>query len=71
MFINNIENSLDKIIEYLYKKDEKFFAIVDDIKIPTQRNPSDGFCLIVETIISQQLSNKASEAIFNRFLQSF
>lgn len=59
---------LTEILDYLCKKDSNFHLIAVEINLPSSRNLSDGFSLLVETIISQQLSNKAAETIFERFL---
>lgn len=68
MSIKTQKVSLNSIISYLCERDEKFVSIVDTVSLPSARDLDDGFSLLVETIISQQLSNKAAETIYNRFL---
>lgn len=69
MSLEKTTKPLTEIIEYLCHRDGKFRFIADEINLPSSRNLSDGFTLLVETIISQQLSNKAAETIFERFLE--
>lgn len=68
MSVETSQATLTEILDYLCKKDSKFHLIADEVNLPSSRNLSDGFSLLVETIISQQLSNKAAETIFGRFL---
>ena len=68
MSIKTQKVSLNSIISHLCERDEKFVSIVDTVNLPSARNLDDGFSLLVETIISQQLSKKAAETIYNRFL---
>jgi len=69
MSLETTTKQLNEIIEFLCRRDGKFRLIADEINLPCSRNLSDGFTLLVETIISQQLSNKAAETIFERFLE--
>ncbi len=63
-------NELKLIFDYLAHKDEILSNYFDYIELPKTKKMSLGFSLLVKTIISQQLSGKAAEMIFERFLIS-
>jgi len=58
---------LEKIFKYLSEKDENLIPLFQKIKFPKERNLEDGFSVLVEIIISQQLSGKAADTIISRF----
>ncbi|MDC3087451.1 hypothetical protein OA343_02890 [Paracoccaceae bacterium] len=65
---NTQSAQLNEILNYLCERDEKIHSIVDTVTLPVARDINEGFSLLVKTIVSQQLSSKAAETIFQRFL---
>ena len=65
-------DELKQIVNYLSDQDETLAKYVasefKDIEIPTTKKFICGFSLLVKIIISQQLSGKAAETIFLRFV---
>jgi 3-methyladenine DNA glycosylase/8-oxoguanine DNA glycosylase len=56
-----------KETEYLIIKDKKLGAAINKIgKIHRKTNP-DTFAALISSIVSQQISNKAAETVWNRF----
>ncbi len=58
-----------KEIEYLKKKDKKLSAAIDKIGLIKRKITPDPFEALVSSIISQQISNKAAETVWNRFCE--
>lgn len=58
-----------KFLNHLKKNDPIFAAVIKDIKLSERKKlpPSKYFEALVESIVSQQLSVKASDTIFKRF----
>lgn len=57
----------EKEIEYLKKKDKKLAAAIDRIGIINRELTPDSFEALVSSIVSQQISKKAAETVWNRF----
>lgn len=57
-----------KEIEYLKKKDKKLSAAIDSIGIIEREIIPDTFIALISSIISQQISNKAYNTVWNRLL---
>lgn len=57
----------DKEIEYLKKKDKKLGAAIEKIGIIERKITPDPFEALVSSIVSQQISSKAAETVWNRF----
>lgn len=57
-----------KEIEYLKKKDKKLGAAIDRIGIIEREITPDPFTAILSSVVSQQISSKAAETVWNRFL---
>ncbi len=57
----------DKEIEYLKKKDKKLGAAIEKIGIIERKITPDPFKALVSSIVSQQISSKAAETVWNRF----
>ncbi|WP_017414968.1 DNA-3-methyladenine glycosylase family protein [Clostridium tunisiense] len=56
-----------KEIEYLKKKDKKLGAAIEKIGIIERKINPDPFKALVSSIVSQQISTKAAETVWNRF----
>jgi len=56
-----------KEIEFLKKKDKKLAAAIDRIGIIKRELTLDPFEALVASIVSQQISKKAAETVWNRF----
>ena len=65
-------NELKQIVNYLSDRDKILAKYVTsgfkDVELPTTKKFICGFSLLVKIIISQQLSGKAAETIFLRFM---
>jgi len=57
----------DKEVEYLKKKDKKLAAAIDRIGMIKRELTPDPFEALVVSIVSQQISKKAAETVWNRF----
>lgn len=57
-----------KEIEYLKKKDKKLGAAIDRIGTIEREITPDPFTAILSSVVSQQISSKAAETVWNRFL---
>lgn len=57
--------------KYLQKVDPVLGEVIKQINLPDRKRSSNHFRSLVESIVSQQLSVKASDTIFKRFLQLF
>lgn len=57
----------EKEIEYLKKKDKRLSRAIDRIGIIKRVITQEPFEALVSSIISQQISNKAAETVWNRF----
>lgn len=55
-----------KEIEFLKKKDKKLGAAIDKIGMLYRETTPDPFEALVSSIVSQQISNKAAETVWNR-----
>lgn len=61
----------EKEIEYLKRKDRKLAAVIDQLGHPQRRVIPDLFQAIVNSILGQQVSTKAADTIWDRFLAMF
>ncbi|HOE57036.1 MAG TPA: DNA-3-methyladenine glycosylase 2 family protein [Bacillota bacterium] len=57
-----------KEIDYLKGKDKKLGAAIDRIGIINRRIIPDPFTALVSSIVSQQISSKAADTVWNRLL---
>jgi len=57
----------EKEIEFLKKKDKKLAAAIDRIGMIKRELTPDPFEALVVSIVSQQISKKAAETVWNRF----
>ncbi len=57
-----------KEIDYLSKRDKKLGAAIDSIGMIQREIIPDAFVALISSIVSQQISNKAAETVWNRFL---
>jgi len=57
----------EKEIEYLKKKDKKLAAAIDRIGLIKRELTTDPFEALIASIVSQQISKKAAETVWNRF----
>lgn len=62
---------MEEALKHFKKVDPDLYKIALQIKLADQSKPDDYFVDLVESIISQQLSIKASDTIFNRFKKLF
>ncbi|AET66766.1 HhH-GPD superfamily base excision DNA repair protein [Desulfosporosinus orientis DSM 765] len=58
----------DKEINYLKRKDKKLGAAIERIGMIERKITPDPFIAIVSSVVSQQISNKAAETVWNRLL---
>lgn len=56
----------EKEIEYLKRKDKKLGAAIDRIGIIKREVNPDPFSALISSIVSQQISKKAAETVWNR-----
>jgi len=61
----------ERIKLYLVDKDKRLKAVINTCQYPRSRKNADIYLALVSSIISQQLSIKAADAIYNRFLDLF
>jgi DNA-3-methyladenine glycosylase II len=57
-----------KEIEYLKKKDKKLGAAIDRIGMIKREIIPDTFSALISSVIGQQISSKAAETVWNRFI---
>ena len=57
--------------KYLQKSDPVLAKIIAQVNLPQRKRSRNHFRALVESIISQQLSVKASDTIFKRFVKLF
>lgn len=58
----------EKELNYLKKKDKKLATVIDKVGIVERNLEPDVFVCIVKNIVGQQISNKALDTIWNRFI---
>jgi DNA-3-methyladenine glycosylase II len=58
----------EKEIEYLKKKDKKLSVAINRIGFIKRQVTPDTFVALISSIVSQQISNKAAETVWNRFV---
>jgi DNA-3-methyladenine glycosylase II len=61
----------DEALNHFKKVDPNLYEVALKIKLEDHTKPDDYFVDLVESIISQQLSTKAANTIFNRFIKLF
>ncbi|WP_455222009.1 DNA-3-methyladenine glycosylase family protein, partial [Kaarinaea lacus] len=61
----------ERIKFYLVDKDKRLKTVIDTCRYPRSRKNPDIYLALVSSIISQQLSIKAADTIYNRFLDLF
>ena len=66
---SNNTKSISEVINHLSERDSTLAKIVQTVDMPVVKNMADGFSILVKTIVSQQLSGKAANAIFKRFME--
>lgn len=54
-------------VEYLKKKDKKLGAAIDKIGLIQREITPDPFTALISSVVSQQISKKAAETVWNRF----
>lgn len=62
---------MDKALKHFKKNDLILYEAALKIELPDWKKPDDPFIDLIESIISQQLSIKAADTIFNRFKKLF
>ncbi|MGC7871101.1 DNA-3-methyladenine glycosylase family protein [Desulfosporosinus sp. SYSU MS00001] len=60
-----------KEIDYLRRKDKKLGAAIDRIGLIRREITPDPFTALISSIVSQQISNKAAETVWNRLNSLF
>lgn len=60
-----------RIIGYLVDNDERLDTVVRSCPFPRSRKNNDVYMALLSSIVSQQLSVKAADTIFNRFLDIY
>ena len=58
----------EKESNYLKKKDKKLATVIDKVGVVERKLEPDIFVCIVKNIVGQQISNKALDTIWNRFI---
>ena len=58
----------EKELNYLKKKDKKLATVIDKVVVVERKLEPDIFVCIVKNIVGQQISNKAFDTIWNRFI---
>lgn len=58
-----------KEIDYLKSKDKKLGAAIDRIGMIRRRITPDPFTAIISSVVSQQISSKAADTVWNRLLE--
>ena len=61
----------EQIKNYLLSRDKRLSSVIESCRFPRSRNNHDIHHALLSSIVSQQLSIKAADAIFNRFLDLF
>lgn len=61
----------EKEIAYLKKKDKALGAIIDEIGVINRPVISDLFTALVNSIVGQQISTKAMDTVWRRFVEKF
>jgi len=56
----------EKEIDYLKSKDKKLGAAMEKIGMIQRKITSDPFTALISSVVSQQISNKAAETVWNR-----
>jgi DNA-3-methyladenine glycosylase II len=62
---------MDKALKHFKKNDSVLYETAVGITLTDWKKPDDPFIDLIESIISQQLSIKAADTIFNRFKKLF
>lgn len=60
-----------QIKSYLLSKDKRLKPVIENCRYPRSRKNQDIYYGLLSSIVSQQLSVKAADTIFNRFLDIF
>lgn len=58
----------ERITNYLVDSDRRLKVVIESCPYPRSRRHSDVYMALLSSIVSQQLSVKAADTIFNRFL---
>ncbi|KJR47602.1 DNA-3-methyladenine glycosylase II [Desulfosporosinus sp. I2] len=58
-----------KELDYLKRRDKKLGVAIEQIGIIKREITPDPFTALISSIVSQQISNKAAETVWNRLLQ--
>ena len=58
----------EKELNYLKKKDKNLATVIDKVGVVERKLEPDIFVCIVKNIVGQQISNKALDTIWNRFI---
>jgi len=61
----------EHIKEYLLGRDKRLSPVIVSCRFPRSRKNTDIYHALLSSIVSQQLSVKAADTIFNRFLDMF
>ena len=64
-------SSQQRIKYYLVDKDKRLKPVIESCQFPRSRKNPDIYLALLSSIVSQQLSVKAADTIFNRFLDLF
>lgn len=67
----NTLSSEEAAVKYLREKDDILKAVIDSVGPLERPGEGDIFTAIVQHIVGQQISSKAQETIWNRFLEYF
>ena len=60
-----------RIIQYLVDSDSRLKSVIQVCAFPRSRKSTDVYMALLSSIVSQQLSVKAADTIFNRFLDIY
>ncbi|MDR5659057.1 DNA-3-methyladenine glycosylase 2 family protein [Serpentinicella sp. ANB-PHB4] len=60
----------EEAIEYLKKQDPKLATVIDRVGYIKREMKTDPFEALISSIISQQISTKAAQTVFNRFVNT-
>jgi len=61
----------ERIKLHLIENDKRLKPVIDSCQFPRSRKTTDLYLALVASIVSQQLSIKAADTIYNRFLDMF
>lgn len=61
----------ERIIQYLVDRDDCLKPVISSCPYPRSRKNADIYLALLSSIVSQQLSVKAADTIFNRFLDLY